>query len=370
MNQNNKIKNNKPEFAKTEQPEENTEQQLAEEVEKYKDVEGLTTKKLNFGLWYVKHRQFFKKIIIACLIAVSAVSWSYTLYGLAYYVVRGMDEDELLVRQLLQTNIVSHDYLTQIGAQDLRHFPVNVLMSANNKYDLAARVQNINERWYAEFDYYFLAGGEPASPSPSDKPSQDGSQGGPASLQGGKIGLAHSFILPMEEKYLMALSQEFGRQDAGVSRSKPNNVQLVIENLSWSRINRHKIPDWQDYKNSRLNIIVKDIKFIPASQSKLSEGETSTSRLPNLNQVNFKAINKTAYNYWQVDFQIALFRGMDIVGINRISLNEFMSGQERLVEIRWPGKIGRVGKAEAMPELNIMRDDIYIKYEGEIEEDK
>ena len=335
QNNNNKIKNNQSESAKIQsgqrqQIKEKTEQQLAQEVEKYKDVEGMTTKKLNFGLWYVEHRQFFKKIIIACLIVVSAVSWSYTLYGLAYYVVRGMNEDELLVRQLLQTNIVSHDYLTQIGAQDLRHFPVNVLMSTNGKYDLAARVQNINERWYAEFDYYFLVGGE-------------------------KIGLAHSFILPMEEKYLMALSQEFGKRDAGVSLSKPNNVQLVIENLSWSRINRHKIPNWQDYKNSYLNIIVEDAKFISASKSKLSEKI-------NLNQVDFKAINKTAYNYWQVDFQIVLFRGMDVIGINKISLNEFMSGQERLVEIRWPGKIGRVGKVEVMPELNIMRDDIYIKY--------
>jgi len=327
---NNKTKNNQPDSVKPEQVKPKTEQQLAKEVEQYKDIEGLTTKKLNLGLWYVEHRQFFKKIIIACLIVISAVSWSYTLYGLAYYVVRGMDEDELLVSQLLQTNIVSHDYLVQVGAKELRYFPVNVLMSANGKYDLAVRVQNINERWYAEFDYYFLAGNK-------------------------IVGRTHSFILPMEEKYLMALSQEFGRRDAGVSPSKPNNVQLVIENLGWSRINRHKIPDWQDYKNSRLNIIVEDAKFTPAGKSKLSEKV-------NLNQVDFKAINKTAYNYWQVDFQIALIRGMDIVGINKISLNEFMSGEDRPVQIRWPGKINRVGKVEVAPELNIMRDDIYIKF--------
>ncbi len=345
QNNNNKIENSQSKFAKTEQLKEKIEQQLAQKVAKYKDTEGLTTKKLNFGLWYVEHRQLFKKTIIACLIVVSAVSWSYTLYGLAYYVARGMDEDKLLVRQMLQTNIVSHDYLTQIGAQDLRNFPVNILTSASGKYDLAVRVQNINERWHAEFDYYFLADNGPVSSSLSDQPSRDGSQGG-------KIGMARGFILPMEEKYLMALSQEFN--------VKPIGAQLVIENLSWSRIDRHTIPDWQDYKNSRLNIVIEDIKFTPAGKSNLS-GTVS------LNQVNFKATNKTAYNYWQVDFQIALFRGMDVASVNKVSLNEFMSGQERLVEIRWPGDIGRISKSEVMRELDIMRDDIYIPYKGEVE---
>ena len=150
----------------------------------------------------------------------------------------------------------------------------------------------------------------------------------------------------------MALSQEFN--------VKPIGAQLVIENLSWSRIDRHTIPDWQDYKNSRLNIVIEDIKFTPAGKSNLS-GTVS------LNQVNFKATNKTAYNYWQVDFQIALFRGMDVASVNKVSLNEFMSGQERLVEIRWPGDIGRISKSEVMQELDIMRDDIYIQYKGEVE---
>ncbi len=36
QNNNNKTQNNKPEFAKTEQPEEKIEQQLAKEVEQYK----------------------------------------------------------------------------------------------------------------------------------------------------------------------------------------------------------------------------------------------------------------------------------------------------------------------------------------------
>lgn len=323
QNNNNKTENNQSDSEKAEEIKEKTEQQLAKEVERYKDVEGLSTRKLNLGLWYVEHRQLFKNIIIGFLIVVAAVSWSYTLYGLAYYVMRGMDEDNLLAEQLVQTSTIGHNYIASLGAKDLKYFPVNILVSSNNKYDLAALVQNINDRWYVEFDYYFLAGNE-------------------------IFGRAHSFILPNEEKYLMALAQEFG--------VKPGQAQLVLENINWSRISRHKIPNWQDYKNSRLDIIIENAKFTPADTSKLSEKIS-------LNQIDFEASNKTAYNYWQVDFQIVLFRGMDIVSVNKVSLNEFMSGEHRPVQVRWPGKISRVSKVEVIPELNIMKDDIYIKFE-------
>lgn len=305
---------------------EKIEEQITKKVKEYKDVEGLTTRKLEFGLWFVEHRAFFKKVIIGLLVAVSAVSWSYTIYGLAYYIIYGMKEDELLAQQIMQTSIIDHDYLVQIGAKDLIFYPVNILASPGGKYDLAVRVQNINERWQAEFDYYFLVNGE-------------------------QVGRSHGFVLPDDEKYLMALLEKFN--------FKPTGVQLVIENLGWQRINRHKIPDWQDYQDSRLNIVIEDAKFIPASRSNLSDKIS-------LNQVNFKAINKTAYNYWQVDFQVILIRGMDVVGINKVGLSKLMSGQERLIEIRWPGNIGRVSSIEVKPELNILKDDIYIRYEGEI----
>jgi hypothetical protein len=47
-----------------------------------------------------------------------------------------------------------------------------------------------------------------------------------------------------------------------------------------------------------------------------------------------------------------------------------MSGQERQIAISWPGNVSRVSRTEIIPEINIMKDDIYIKYEGGVGEEK
>jgi len=304
--------------------------EIKKQVEEYKDTEGLSTKKLNLGLWYVEHKRDFRLIFMGLLIAFSAITWAYSIYGLAYYIVRGMEEDEILIKTLVQANVIGHDYIEQISAQDLRYYQVNIFNSSQGKYDLAARVDNPNQRWWAEIDYYFSEGS-----------SQTES--------------AKTFILPDESKYLMALAQDF--------KARPVNVRLVVKNVSWRRVNRHEIADWQDYKDNYLNIIVENIKFTPADKSNFSEKI-------NLNQVDFNVINKTAYNYWQVDFPILLYSGDNLLGVNRYTLSELMSGENRIVEVRWPGNLGRINKVDIAPELNILEKDIYIKFEGGIGEEK
>jgi len=303
---------------------------VEERLEKYKDVEGLSTGKLNFGLWYIKQRQHLKIALIAFLAIIGAVSWTYTIYGFAYYIARGMNEDERIVKRLVQTNIIGHDYVAQSAAQDLKYYPVKILTSNQNKYDLAVQVQNFNQKWMAEFDYYFLHGNK-------------------------EVGRAKSFILPDETKYLLALAEDF--------TVKPATVQLMIENIRWSRINQHEISDWPGFRNEHLNITVEEIEFIPAARSALTEKT-------NLNQLNFKAVNKTPYNYWEVSFLILLYRGNNVVEVNKYGLADFMSQEERWVRASWPSKVGRADKVDIIPEVNIMNDDIYIKYEGGIGEEK
>lgn len=304
--------------------------EFAEKIEKYKDVEGLSTKKLNFGLWYVKHCRQLRLLLIIFLIITASISWAYTIYGFAYYIIRGMNEDERLIREMANTNIIGHDYVEQISARDLKYYPIKVLNSTQGKYDFIVQIQNPNQKWSAEFDYYFLAGGK-------------------------KVNRAKGFILYGETKYFMALAQEFSR--------KPAAVKLVIENISWSRINQHKIADWREFRNNHLNIITKDIEFKPGRQSGLSEKVS-------LNQLDFTAINKTVYNYWDVSFMILLYQGQNIININKYSISDFMSGQERQIQVVWSGKIVRVGSIEIIPEINIMDGDNYIKYEGGIGEEK
>ncbi|MDD4271790.1 MAG: hypothetical protein PHF50_03220 [Patescibacteria group bacterium] len=302
----------------------NQEKEIERKLENYESTEGITTKQLEVGLWYVEHKKQLKMVLIGFLILISAVSWVYTIYGFAYYIARGMNEDEILIKQLVQLNGASHDYVMQVGAKDLAVGTVEVIKSSDRKYDLFTKLQNDNPKWWAEFDYYFIAAGR-----------QTQKAGG--------------YILPDEIKYLAALAEDFSYF--------PEDGRLVMENISWHRIDQHQIPDWQAYRAARLNIESADIKFTQANASQLSE------KL-GLNQLSFNAINRTAYNYWSVGFVILLYSGDQIAAINHYVLNDFMSGQKKLVEISWPGDLGRTDRVEIIPEVNIMKDDIYIKYEG------
>lgn len=308
----------------------NQEKELEKKVKNYVSVEGVSTKRLEIGLWYIEHKKQFKMILIGFLIIMSAISWVYGIYGFVYYIARGLNEDEILTKELVQVNGVSHNYVKQISAKNLVISPVEIIRLPDKKYDLYDKLKNDNLKWWAEFDYYFIA---------ADRQTQK----------------TKGYILPEETRYLTALAQNLPYQ--------PEDSRLIIENISWRRINQHKIADWQTYKNSRLNITGADIKFIPANANPLSEKLS-------LNQLSFTAVNHTAYNYWEVGFVILLYSGERITGINHYVLSDFMSEQKRLVEISWPGNLSRADRVEIIPEINIMKDDIYIKYDGGIGQEK
>src|SRR3990167_8005034 len=84
--------------------------EIETKLKNYTGPEGITTKELEVGLWYVEHRQTLRRVLYGLLIAIAAVSWSYSIYGFTYYLARGMSEDEMLTRQLVETNSAGHDY--------------------------------------------------------------------------------------------------------------------------------------------------------------------------------------------------------------------------------------------------------------------
>jgi len=307
----------------------NQEKEIEKKVENYVGPEGITTKQLEYGLWYVEHKRLLRQALYGFLILLAAVSWTYTIYGLAYYLARGMNEDELLAKQLAETQVAGHEYVARIAAKDLVIGQTAALRTAD-KYDLFAEVKNDNQKWRAEFDYYFVAAGR----------------------QTEKIS---GYIFPGQTKYLSALAQDFPYPPAA--------GRLILENIKWRRINQHAIPDWNSYYRAHLNIATADIKFIPASSSRLSE------KL-NLNQLSFTVINQTVYNYWETGFTILLYGGGQIVGINHYALSDFMSGQNQQVQMSWPGNLPGVDRVAIIPEINIIKDDIYIKYEGGVGQEK
>jgi hypothetical protein len=300
------------------------------DIEKYEDPEGLTIKKMELGLWLVEHRRQLLRVPVILLVLISVVTWIYAIYGFGRYLIRGMKEDRQLAYELVQSYLPGHDFFLSRSARALQYQAVQTIKAEEGKYDFVVMISNPNNNYWVEFNYFFQIGDF-------------------------KFGQADSFILPGETKYLTALGREFNQQ--------PTGAKFYINNIHWARINLHKYPDWQKYRNEHLDIAINDVKFTPAKATILTE------KL-NLNDLHFKVTNNTAYNYWEVYFHILLFRQNKIIGFNKYTINNFMSGQEYEVDVTWLGIFGPVDDTIIIPEINITRDDIYIKFQGEMEEEK
>jgi hypothetical protein len=54
-----------------------------------------------------------------------------------------------------------------------------------------------------------------------------------------------------------------------------------------------------------------------------------------------------------------------VVGVNKYTLENIMSGQSRQIRVTWPGRLDNVNGVDIRPEINITRDDIYLKFKGQ-----
>jgi len=293
-------------------------------------VSGSTDKKLALGLWLIENRKRLRAALIVFLAVVAGISWSYTIYGFTYYIAKGMNEDEILARQIVQNWVAGHDYILKLAPADLIFSSPQVFKANEDKYDFLVEARNPNPRHWASFSYCFKQGEK-------------------------EVDCGQSFILPEGEKVVSALAEVF--------KTRPTSLNFIIKEISWGRINPHQFPDWENFRDEHLAIAIEDIDFKPAPVSGLSE------KL-NLNTLKFSAINRTPFNYWEVPFTILLSRGNSIVGINRYTAVELMSKEKREIEMSWLGSISGVNNIKIIPEINILEDDIYIKYEGGIGEEK
>ena len=289
-------------------------------IKRYLDPEGLSVSKMNIGLWLVTHRKQILFLPVGFLIIISILTWAYTIYGLGYYIFFGMKQDKQLASELLEPGLVGHDFFLSRAAKAMLVEPARILKSGVDSYDILAVIANPNEGHWGRIIYRFIADGEAVYES-------DG------------------FILPGERKYLLALNQKLDGQSA--------NIKLVLDEVQWSRIDRHEYPDWPEFAADRLNIAVEDIVFTPAKATVLTEKI-------NLNDLHFSAINNTIFNYYKIDFVILLYQLNNIIGVNKYSLSNFMSNEKREINITWPGSLSRVDDVVIVPEINITRDDIYI----------
>ena len=284
------------------------------------DVSGVSMKKLETGLWWIKNWGTIKKTLMILLIIVSVLSWAYTLYGFGYYFFKGINDDEKMIQQLATSAVVTPQYIEDHAAKDLSLSSVGILEDGQ-KYDFYISLRNINLDYWGSLSYCFV----------------DGTT---------EVSCGNDFILPNDRKYITALAQDF--------KNRPVNTQFKIKSLTWNKIDPHQISDWTSYKNDRLNIQIKNIDFVPAVSSELSEKV-------NLSSLSFTATNNSAYSFYTAPLTILLFKNNQIIGISNYTINEFISLDDRQIKITWVGSFDKPDNIEVLPDINILDQNAYLK---------
>ena len=262
------------------------------DLRKYKDPEGLSVNKLNFGLWLIKKRHFFYQAFIGILILISILTWTSFIWTFGSYIFFGMKADNQMLYELSQ-EVVHPEVIARQSPSLVQIGNLQVIKNHNGNYDFVLEAFNPNAIHNGIFDFYVAVGG-------------------------GIIGESQARMLPLEKKYFLILNKEYS--------GNPNQIKFFLKEQNWQRINTHIYPNWEEFYQTHYEFDIKNEVFTTAKQSSLSE------KLQ-LNSLQFDFHNKSAYNYWQIKLNIILSSRGKIVGVNTYDLNEILSGENRHVQI-------------------------------------
>jgi hypothetical protein len=294
------------------------------DLEQFKDLSGITIKRLKFGLWWIEHQKFFKQGIFGLLMIVGGISWLYTIFSFGYYIAVGMRKDDLLLRQLTANQTATHQMVLANAPVPLHFEDVQVINSVDGSYDYILKASNPNLSHYVRFQYQFSVDGQPTE-------------------------VRSDFILPGDTKYISLLGQR--------PASTPGNVEFKTTGLIWQRINRHQIPDWNAFRNARLDFNITEPKFNSGKTSGLSEKLA-------VSQVEFTITNNSAFNYFELPLYIYLYNFDRVIGVTKTSVSQFQSAETKSMQVNVPGQLDQVDRVQIVPDVDIMRQDVYQKFKG------
>ncbi|MFH1253115.1 MAG: hypothetical protein V1664_02160 [Candidatus Uhrbacteria bacterium] len=275
------------------------------------------------SLWLIKNRPKFRKIGLLFFIIFDVV--------LVFYAAWIFLDSFVLSRNLEEQSVAS---LALNGQTELRNFSTDQAAKSlligqavatpagdGKSFDLTAMISNPNTNWYATFDYSFL-------------------------LKDGNTASQSGFLLPGEERPMILLQ---------ATTSKSTTLDLVLDNLAWHRVDQHEIPDYSTWSTEHLDLPISGVVFFQ---------ENTTSAL-----LSFTIKNNSAYNFWQPNFSVVLWRGPTIGGVMRLSTADLQSGEEQKISARWLGAVPAVTKVEVYPEINIFSPEAYSSLEGQNPDD-
>ncbi|MCX6743891.1 MAG: hypothetical protein NT116_06720 [Candidatus Parcubacteria bacterium] len=273
----------------------------------------LSERQLGLAYWYVTHKLLLRDILIVFMIIVIVFFVSLNLYLLIINLGISRNSYQQLLTSLVTTR---QDFISYKQAALPKPIQINQLANypSSKGFDIVASAVNPNKTWYATFDYQFQIGD--------------------------KFSIKRSgFILPAENKYLVALAVDNGNQAN----------QLVFSNIKWM-----KEINYPNIYQEKYNLEIKDATYIPPQQ--LGVGDKVQ-----ISRVTFTALNKSAYNYRDISFLIFVKAGDQIVGVNQITSGPIYSNQTRVLGANFFQLLPVITGVSVIPEINILNNNSFIK---------
>lgn len=277
----------------------------------------ITEKQLNWGYWFVTHKLLLRRLLVVALILLNAALLGFSGYGLVSDLLNASARAQQL--QELVTGGLNPAIADAQAPQAMTSSNAQVLVS-NGKYDFVSAVKNPNRYFSARFSYRFVTGSFATPPT---------------------VG----FILPGEEKFVVALGQ--------TADSRPSGAALEISNIVWRRIDRHTIPDWSAFSNQHLNFPITDISYTPGIE--IAPGK------PTIGRTTFTIVNNTGYGYYDLRLLVMMYRGPALAAVNTTILPTFAPGETRSGEVTWYEDFGAISQIKVVPEIDITSSTAYIR---------
>lgn len=271
-------------------------------------------------------RPILKRIGLYVWIGIDVLLLAVFLGYIGYYLISGNFQDRRQVAQIGENVGAMRSVSEARAAQDLQIGPTSVFAVAEDRYDVYGEIENSNIDWYATFDYYFTS-------SQGDSQRYSGS------------------VMPAEIRPIVALRQEF--------MSRPNNVELVLEDFRWHRVPAEDIEDPLVWMEEHNDFLIEDAEYT-------FDVEIDGEQIP---RTSFTITNSTPYSYWNPEFIVIIRRAGNVAGVNATTISGFASGETRDVNVNWFGAAPSSGTVEIVPNINYFDSNAYMPPSGEVMDD-
>lgn len=274
------------------------------------NYEPLSPKELERGYFILTHRQAIKQILLVLIGLVIIIVYAISVFNVM----------KLIQSSGWQSLAISIDQSPNWSAGHSDRQPLDLINTAtqfiplgDRLYDLVAFVENPNPNWaISNFQYRFVINDEP-------------------------LAVEESFLNPGESKMIIKTGYQ--------SPKAINSLKLEMGNLKWR---------YFDNDTPVINWDINEVKFQPISRQTVDD---QSFTIPP--RVTWQAKNLSLYNFWEVDWQVAIFSGDKLIGVKEYQAENWVGLESRDLEVVWLNDLPRVTKTIVSPELNWLDFDNY-----------